>query len=283
VALQYWLRQPADTLTIEILDGAGKVIRTYTAEPRDTTRRDSTAAAGDDDDDDGPRRRGPRGPSMEAGLHMQEWDMHYASATTFPGMILWGATTSGPMALPGNYTARLTVDGKTLTQPVVLKLNPLEENVTLAGLREQFELGMRIRDKVSEANEAVIRIRDMKKLTAVRLTKSSDPALTALADTFTRHLSDVEEAIYQVRNRSGQDPLNFPIKINNRLATLLRTVTRGDGEPIGAAEPIFNDLSAELEVETNRLAKVIAQELVRLNAMLEKLGVEKVGEGEKIS
>jgi photosystem II stability/assembly factor-like uncharacterized protein len=283
VALQYWLRQPADTLTIEILDGAGKVIRTYTAEPRDTTRRDSTAAAGDDDDDDGPRRRGPRGPSMEAGLHMQEWDMHYASATTFPGMILWGATTSGPMALPGNYTARLTVDGKTLTQPVVLKLNPLEENVTLAGLREQFELGMRIRDKVSEANEAVIRIRDMKKQTADRLTKSSDPALTALADTFTRHLSDVEEAIYQVRNRSGQDPLNFPIKINNRLATLLRTVTRGDGEPIGAAEPIFNDLSAELEVETNRLAKVIAQELVRLNAMLEKLGVEKVGEGEVIS
>jgi hypothetical protein len=79
-----------------------------------------------------------------------------------------------------------------------------------------------------------------------------------------------------VRNQSGQDPLNFPIKINNRLATLLRTVTTGDGKPIGAARPIFNDLSAELKVETDRLARVLADDLMRLNAELERLGLPEV-------
>jgi photosystem II stability/assembly factor-like uncharacterized protein len=274
VALQYWLREPARSLTIDILDGTGEVVRSYKGEPRDTARR---GGGNEDDEDDRPRGRRARGPSMDAGIQTQTWDMQYAPATTFDGMILWGATTSGPMALPGTYTARLTVDGTVLTQPVVLKLNPLEEGVTMADLREQFALGIRIRDKVSEANEAVIRIRDLKKQTDDRLTKSSDAALKSLADTFSAHVSEVEEAIYQVRNRSGQDPLNFPIRINNRLATLLRTVTRGDGKPIGAAEPIFNDLSAELKVQTDRLSTVLAEDLVKLNAALKRLGLEAVG------
>jgi hypothetical protein len=191
-------------------------------------------------------------------------------------MILWGATTNGPVALPGSYQVRLTVDGKTLTRPVMLRKNPLITDVTLADLKEQFDLGIQIRDKVSEANQAVINIRELKKQTADRLTKSQDPALKTAADAFTKHVSDVEEAIYQVRNQSGQDPLNFPIKVNNRLATLLRMVTGGDGKPIGAARPIFTDLSGELKVETDRLAKVLADDLTKLNAELKRLGLPEV-------
>jgi hypothetical protein len=122
----------------------------------------------------------------------------------------------------------------------------------------------------------VINIRDLKKQAADRLTKSQDPALKTAADAFSKHVSDVEEAIYQVRNQSGQDPLNFPIKINNRLGTLLQTVSTGDGKPIGAALPIFNDLSGELKVETDRLAKVLADDLTKLNAELKRLGLPEV-------
>ena len=129
---------------------------------------------------------------------------------------------------------------------------------------------------MSEANNAVIRIRDLKKQTEERLKQSPDPALKTAADSFTKHLSEVEESIYQVRNQSGQDPLNFPIKVNNRLATLLRTVTTGEGKPIGAARPIFNDLSVELKVETDRLAKVLRADLPRLNAELKRLGLKEV-------
>ena len=278
VAIRYWLKQPARSLTIDVLDGAGKVIRTYTGARPDSGRRPAAAGGGGGggDEDEGPRNRPQPGAAMAAGLNTQVWDLRYASATTFPGMILWGATTNGPLAVPGTYRVRLTVDGKTLTQPVTIRKHPLYTDVTLADLQEQFNLAIQIRDKVSEANQAVINIRDLKRQTADRVTKSQDPALKTAGDSLTKHLTQVEEAIYQVRNQSGQDPLNFPIKINNRLATLLRTVTTGDGKPIGAARPIFNDLSAELKGETDRLAKVLADDLVRLNAELKRLGLPEV-------
>jgi photosystem II stability/assembly factor-like uncharacterized protein len=274
VAVRYWLKQTPRALSVEILDAAGRVVRAYKGAPPDTSRRQGGAA--NNDDDDGPRNRPPPSASMVAGINTLNWDLRYAPATTFPGMILWGATTNGPLAVPGTYQVRLTVDGRTLTRPVTIRKNPLLTDVTLADLREQFDLAIQIRDKLSEANQAIINIRDLKTQTKDRLTKSQDATLKTVADSFTKHVSDVEEAVYQVRNQSGQDPLNFPIKVNNRLGTLLRTVTTGDGKPIGAARPIFNDLSGELKVETDRLAVVLANDLVKLNAELKRLGLPEV-------
>ena len=79
-----------------------------------------------------------------------------------------------------------------------------------------------------------------------------------------------------MRNQSGQDPLNFPIKINNRIASLSRVVNSGDGRPIANAEPIFNDLVAELKVETDRLARVVATEMTAFNREAARLGLDAV-------
>ena len=57
----------------------------------------------------------------------------------------------------------------------------------------------------------------------------------------------MEEELYQVRNRSGQDPLNFPIKLTNRIAALRRSVETGDAKPTDAALRMLEELSAELE------------------------------------
>jgi hypothetical protein len=91
-------------------------------------------------------------------------------------------------------------------------------------------------------------------------------------------MSAVEEDVYQVRNQSNQDPLNFPIRTNNRLASLLRVVVTGEGRPIGNAEPIFNDLQAELKAETDRLQKTIATYLPRFNQLATRLGLAPVSE-----
>ena len=96
---------------------------------------------------------------MAAGLNRVTWNLAYPGATTFPGMVLWGATTNGPAAMPGAYQVRLTVDGKAQTQPLTIRRHPLRET-TDADLQEQFALALRIRDKVSEANNAVIQIRE---------------------------------------------------------------------------------------------------------------------------
>jgi hypothetical protein len=152
------------------------------------------------------------GPSLAAGLQTVQWNLQYPAATTFEGMVLWGASTAGPLAVPGNYTVRMTVDGRTLTQPLVIQKHPLYKEITQADLESQFALAIRIRDKLSEANQAVIRIRDIKGQVTDRVSKSQDRRLKTVADTLAKHISAVEEEIYQVRNQSGQDPLNFPIK-----------------------------------------------------------------------
>ena len=198
-------------------------------------------------------------------------------------MILWGASTAGPLAVPGNYTVRLTVDGRTQTQPLTVVKHPLYEDVTQADLEAQFALAIRIRDKLSEANQAVIRIRDLKGQVTDRQGRSPDARLKAVGDSLVRGISAVEEEIYQVRNQSGQDPLNFPIKVNNRIATLNRSVNTGDGAPIANAEPIFNDLVQELKVHTDRLEQIINSELPKLNAELRRLGLTEVTAGRIIS
>jgi hypothetical protein len=191
-------------------------------------------------------------------------------------MILWGAGGggAGPVAPPGTYTVRLNANGRTQTQTFRVKRNHLYADVSDADLQAQFDLAIQIRDKTTEANTAVIQIRAVKAQVDDRLSKSPDAQLKTAGDTLKKNLSAIEEEIYQVRNQSGQDPLNFPIKINNRLASLLRVVNNGDGKPIGNAEPLFKDMSAELKVQTDRLQQVLTADLPAFNAEAKRAGVE---------
>ena len=283
VTFSYLLKQPAKDLRIEVLDSKGAVAFSIAGGVPDAGGRGrgrgqqaTQPTENADTASDQPAGRGRGGPpttSMAAGLNRTAWNLEYPGPTTFPGMVLWGATTSGPAAPPGTYQVRLTVDGKSQTQPLLVKRHPLR-STTDAELQEQFNLAMQIRDKVSEANNAVILIRNIKQQVKDRLAKSNDSQLADAAGRLTANLSSVEEAIYQVKNQSNQDPLNFPIKINNRLASLLRAVSTGDGKPIASIEPIFGDLSGELKVQTDKLQQVLATDLPEVNAAAKKVGVE---------
>jgi photosystem II stability/assembly factor-like uncharacterized protein len=276
--IAYLLRAPAKSLAIEILDGAGRVVQSIPGRAATPGRGgrgrggDAAAAAGSDEGEQQGGGRGGAAPSasMAPGLNRVAWNLTYPGPTTFPGMVLWGATTAGPAALPGSYEVRLTVDGQSTTQPLRIRKHP-QRSVSDSDLREQFDLAMRIRDKVSEANNAVIQIRSLKQQVGDRLSKSTDAGLKASADRLTAGLSAIEEEIYQVRNQSNQDPLNFPIKINNRIASLLRVVNTGDGKPIGNAVPILADLSAELKTQTDRLQEVLLGDVRSFNEQLQRL------------
>ena len=262
--IAYLLKKPAQKVTVEVLDAAGTVA--FRAEGPPPAGRAGAGGRGAGEGEEGEGRGGGRGRGgapaapVAAGLNRLTWGLDYPGAVTFPGMILWGASTNGPAAAPGKYEVRLTVDGKSLTQPLVVRRHPLR-SATDVDLKEQFDLGIRIRDKVSEANQAVVRIREVKQQVAEALKKSSDAQLKAAGDKLVANLTPIEEAIYQVRNQSGQDPLNFPIKINNRLASLLRALNSGDGKPISNIPLIFNDLVGELKVQTDRLDRVLKTDL----------------------
>jgi hypothetical protein len=283
--LTYLLRKPAEKLILEVLDAKGQTVFTAVGTPPGQRGRGAGggAEAGRGADPEqaaevvGRGRGGPPPASVQPGLNRVTWGLDYPGPVTFPGMILWGATTNGPAALPGDYQVRLTVDGQSQTRPLTIRRHPLR-SATDADLKEQFDLAMQIRDKASEANRAVIRIRDIKQQVTERLAKSTDAQVRTSGEQLTRNLTAVEEEIYQVRNQSGQDPLNFPIKINNRIASLLRVVNSGDGKPIAVAYSIFKDLSAELKVQTDRLQHVLASDLTAFNTEAKRAGVQPITE-----
>jgi photosystem II stability/assembly factor-like uncharacterized protein len=257
----YYLKSQPKQLTIDFLDARGQVVRSVNGNP---PRKPGEGAPGGEDD----FPRGPQGAPMAAGMNRFTWDLNSTGVVTFPGMILWGATQNGPAVLPGSYQVRLTADGVTQTQSFQILKHPLRP-ISDADLQFQFDLASRIRDKVNEANLAVIRIRRIKTDVADRI-KDAPAEVRAAGELLAKALSTVEEDIYQVRNQSGQDPLNFPIKTNNRLASLLRVAVSGEGRPTGNVEPIFNDLVAELKAETDRLEKTIAEQLPPFNNMLQR-------------
>jgi hypothetical protein len=219
-------------------------------------------------------RWAPPAMPVEAGLNYVHWNLQTTPAETFPGMILWGVRTMAPVAPPGQYTVRLSADGQTRTAPIVIERHPWITDVTDADMQAQYAFGRRVRDKVNEANAAVIAIRRVKTQLDDRLEQSDDERLAEAGETLTTNASEVEANVYQVRNRSGQDPLNFPIKVNNRLANLLSMSERGDGQPMNNMEEIFQILVDELRGYTDRLDEVWATDLAEVNRELERLGLE---------
>jgi hypothetical protein len=129
---------------------------------------------------------------------------------------------------------------------------------------------------VNEANAAVIAIRRVKAQLEDRLEESDDARLAEAGEVLTTNASEVEANVYQVRNRSGQDPLNFPIKVNNRLANLLSMSERGDGRPMNNMEEIFQIMVDELRGYTDRLEEVWTTDLEAVNRELERLGLERL-------
>jgi hypothetical protein len=275
-AITYHLKTQPKSLSLEFLDGKGQVMRRIEGRPPQPANQSPSGPTPGAPPEGGGGGAGAAAQTapMNTGLNRFTWDLNSTPVVSFPGMILWGATQNGPMVLPGVYTVRLTADGVAQTQPFTIAKHPLRP-VSDADLEYQWNLASRIRDKVNEANLSVIKIRRLKGDIASRV-KDSPKEVQEAGAKLTQSLAVVEEAIYQVRNQSGQDPLNFPIKTNNRLASLLRVTVTGEGRPTGNVEAILDELIKELAGHTDRLDKTLATDLPAFNRMLTRIKREPI-------
>jgi photosystem II stability/assembly factor-like uncharacterized protein len=271
VFVDYYLKEAASPVKIEILDAAGAVIRTFesTAKPPAPDR-----PAEMEEEEEGPRRAGP-GPRVTAakGMNRFTWDMRYPTAVDFPGMIMWAASTRGPAAPPGRYQVRVTAGGATKTQDFEIRRNAAVPGVTDADLQAQFDLAMRISERVTEANRAVIRIRNIKGQITDRIGKATDGSIKTAGQALIDALTEVEGEIYQHRLRSGQDPLNYPIRLNNKLAALQGTVESGDYPPTQQARAVFKELSGRLDQQLARLDALVKTDVAAFSKRLEAAGL----------
>ncbi|MGD8318933.1 MAG: glycosyl hydrolase, partial [Gemmatimonadota bacterium] len=265
ITLSWWLKDAPSEAKLEVLDSTGAVLRTFIP---DTATADTSAAAA-------PSyfRRGPQWLPVEAGLNTLRWDLRAEPFVSFPGMIFWGARTTGPAVPPGHYTVRLTADGHSVSAPLMVERNPWITDVTDADLQAQYAFSSKVRDRVNDANRAVIAIRRVKSQLDDRYEKSDDATLHQKGDKLLADASDVEQDIYQVKNQSNQDPLNFPIRVNNRLANLMAMAERGDGRPTTNMPEIFRILSDQLQGYQDRLDEIWATDLKDVNEELARLGL----------
>lgn len=267
-SVQYYLKDQRDTITFEILDANDKLINTFTgSKPKYEV------------DPDLPwwQKGGSSKPTTAKGLNTFTWDLRYPGATDFEGMIIWSARPQrGPKAPIGLYKVRMKTKDYEKTYFFEVQMDPNLKGVTKEDLEEQFDLANKIMQKTSAANEAVIRIREIKSHIDSSREKLSASDIKRTVTPFLEKLSAIEEELYQVKNQSNQDPLNFPIKLNNRLSSLRRSMENGEAKPTDGAYKVFKELTEELDQHLGNLKTVMEEDLPKVNSVLKNMGIEEI-------
>ncbi|HXI62567.1 MAG TPA: hypothetical protein VNF70_07635, partial [Pyrinomonadaceae bacterium] len=263
--------KPTTDVVIEFLDANGKSVRKFTGRvPRSGaggggSGTPAQAPAAEGEGFGGPPAQVP----TDAGLNRFVWDMRYAEAVRFPGMILWAGETRGPKVAPGTYQVKLTVDGSTMTETFEVKSDP-RLTTTQAEYGKQLDLSLKIRDKLNETHNAIISIRDVKKQVddlVKRVGGQSKPIADA-GTALNKKLTEVEEALYQTKNQSSQDPLNFPIRLNNKLAALGGVVSQSETPPNEQSYAVYEELVAQINAQLSKLAQIVKTDVPAFNQLV---------------
>ncbi|NOX36352.1 MAG: glycosyl hydrolase [Calditrichaeota bacterium] len=273
VLIHYYFKEKPDTTArLQILDASGQVIKTFRPEvPKKPAK--ASRKSGKKEKDTFP---------IKAGLNRFVWDMRYPDAVELPGAIIWAGTLRGPRAVPGQYQVRLIVAGDTLTESFEIRKDPRVQ-ATQADFQAQFDLLIQIRDRISDAHRAVITIRTIRdQINGFLKNIKGHPARQKIkpeADSLLARLSRIENEIVQTKIKSIQDALNHPIKLNNKLASLASMVGRADAAPTRQDYAVFEELSQRLQIQLDRLQKVLETEVPRFNQLVQSQEVPVVYPG----
>ncbi|MGH9475464.1 MAG: VPS10 domain-containing protein [Terriglobales bacterium] len=264
--LSYYLPRKARQVKVTILDGSGKVVRTYTS-PAPGHRAPAT---------EGFFNRGPAAPSTRTGIDQFAWNLRYPGAITFPGMVLWGANiTNGPIALPGAYSARVSVDGGAPLQVRFHVLPNPHAPATMADLKAEFDLDQQVVAAEDRANQAVIDVRALRKQVQDRILQNA--SLKADGDALVAQLTGIETTLYQTKSHASEDPLNFPIKINNRIGHLMGVIEGTyDARPTDQTYGVFHALNENLNQVLARFRDIQSGTLASFNRKLATSGAAPV-------
>lgn len=206
---------------------------------------------------------------VKKGMNQFIWDMTYDGAERLDGMILWWASLDGPQAVPGTYKVHLNVNGTALPQSFNIIADPRAES-TLAEMQKQFDFIKDVNKTMDDAHKSIKKLRNVKKqLSAFEAQYKGNEDVKellekskVLKDEFTK----IEEALYQTQNRSGQDPLNFPIRLTNKLGHLNALVGMGDFGPTDQDIAVKDELTAKIKVQLDAFNTLISDEISAFNA-----------------
>ncbi|MFD2587306.1 glycosyl hydrolase [Croceitalea marina] len=214
---------------------------------------------------------------VEKGGNTHVWDTRGKGAERLKGMILWWANLNGAKAVPGSYKVHLNVNGTTQSETFKILPDPRAE-VSVADMQKQYDFISSINETVDKAHQSIKKIRKInEKLDAFSKQYKDNEATKALvekAKKMKEGFEEIEKALYQTKNRSNQDPLNFPIKLTNKLAHLNSLVSIDDFPPTEQDIAVKNEMTAKINTQLDAFDALVDKEMKEFNAQFNALNLE---------
>src|SRR5213595_1834496 len=261
----YFKTAPKDEVTLDILDGQGKVVRHLSSKEKKEGQQPP----------EWPDRveRVKTIPANE-GMNRFAWDLRYNDPIQTPGAFYGGTGPKGPLALPGDYQVKLTVAGKSQTASLKVVIDPRTKGSEPA-LQKQFALATQVNDRISQLHQAINEVREVKaQIKTLHIRFGDDeklkPALAA-ADDLDHKMSDVEKELIQVNMKGSEGNLAFPSMLNERFDSFSHFIDAGDStEPTKSQLEVFQTLSKRLDEQLAKWSQLKSQDVVKVSDMIKQ-------------
>ena len=299
LTVSYWLKQRVTTpVTLEFRDATGKVIHSFTsvAASRDSARADSTAKTSQPRDTLAEKPRGSRPLADDtlafvpadslvparAGVNRFVWNLRYPATREVKGVVNDEGSTSGPVVAPGTYTVRLTVDGQSRDQKVVVRPDP-RRRATQADYDAQIALALQVQQTTNDLSDAVGRILDIEHQIDERVdharTQSYASRITGAAAPLRQRLEAIRDSLVEIHSHADQITLHYPIRLYNMLLSLADMVQSAEGAPTKQQGEVYRDIAAQVNRHLGQLRALESNEILAFNRMMRELDVPAVVTG----
>ena len=218
----------------------------------------------------------PNALTTKKGHNRFQWNMKYPNAKSLPGTFMWGGNSTGPRVMPGTYTAEFALDTNTQRVEFDVVMDP-RLDVPVSDLQVQFDFLMQVRDTIDVIHKSIDRMKDVSSQvnSSIARMKDLDTATTKdvkeLGKKITDSLSTIQGELVQTKAEAFQDLLNYPVKLNNKIASLSDVASSMDGRPTKQTVDLFNELATDAKVYLDALASIEQNEVVEFNAKVAAL------------
>ncbi|CAI8160632.1 MAG: Uncharacterised protein [Polaribacter sp. SA4-10] len=259
VAINFYIKEKTekDTVSLSIFDSDNNLVKKYSTWP-DKVKKENEL-------------------KVKKGNNIFNWNMIYNGAKSVKGMILWWGSLSGPMALPGDYSVKLSVNKTTQSKGFKILRNPISEASDI-DMKAQFDFINDINTKITEIHIALENVKKVRKqiilLKKSISSKKEHKELFEFIDSLLKDMTKVEEKLYQTKSKSGQDPLNFPIRLNNKLAHINSLTRVGSYKPTQQEIDFKNEITEKIDYELAKLYSLFNNQVKELNNKIKRSSIE---------
>ena len=187
---------------------------------------------------------------VEKGANRWTWDLTHKPPDKIKEAVISLSYTGGPKAVPGKYKVRLSAGENSQTQEFEVLKDPRWDFISQSDLQEQFDLQVKIGKAFTKSHDLIKNVRaireQVKDISSRADKMGYDESIKTAAEELSKKLTALEDDLIQTKNESGQDPINYQVKLDNQLAYVYSTAHSQDGKPVQPITDRYNELMGRL-------------------------------------